>query len=257
MLLRAAVLLVGVASSVLPVRAADDLSPQWKYDNPFCGVIASVAPIPDVVASLGPIPTGSRYVLGLFTRAGTTLAAHVTLVGDSDAYDAAVPDTNLFGTAQDRQVPAVIVTLPARAQIRYFFVDSYTLDRSAAVTCPSYVFPVGEAQSSAPAGLQTIAAEHLQTLDPHKCDRMYVEPEMRGDLQSPVGRYGGKPLTVVARAYIDSNGYSLKEDIVRSSGVDGFDKFMLGAVGVHQFLPARFLCVPVVGIVDVELKYFP
>ena len=76
-------------------------------------------------------------------------------------------------------------------------------------------------------------------------------------LQSRVGVYGGRPLTVVARAYIDSNGYSISEEIVQSSGVDGMDKFMLGAVGVHQFTPAQFLCVPVVGTMDVELKYFP
>jgi hypothetical protein len=125
------------------------------------------------------------------------------------------------------------------------------------MTCPSYVFPVGQTISGVPADVASIQARHLQSVGPLKCGHVYVPPQLNGDLQSPVGIYGGKPLTVVARAYIDSNGYSLSEEIIRSSGVDGMDKYMLGAVGVHQFRPARFLCVPVVGTADIELKYFP
>ncbi|HEY1867881.1 MAG TPA: hypothetical protein VGG70_06250, partial [Candidatus Cybelea sp.] len=251
-----AVLVVALLAS-LPRAGAADVSSQWKYDNPFCQVVAAVVPIPAVVASNAAVGGGRQYVLALFTPAGATLGAHVTLVSDTDAYDAVVPDGDLSGTPQDRKREPLIVTLPASDKIDYFFVDSYSLDRGAPVTCPSYVLPVGEELSSAPAGLRAIEAQHLQTIAPLKCGKVYVDPAMRGDLTSPVGAYGGKPLTVVARAYIDSNGYSIQEEIVQSSGVDGMDKYMLGAVGVHQFRPAQFLCVPVVGEMLIELKYFP
>jgi hypothetical protein len=179
------------------------------------------------------------------------------LVSESDAYDAAVPDGNLSGAQDDRKLEPLSVTLPAQDKIDYFFVDSYSLDHGAAITCPSYVFPVGETLASAPAGLRSIVAQHLQKIAPPKCGKVYADPAMHGDLMSPVGAYGGKPLTVVARAYIDSNGYSIKDEIVQSSGVDGMDRYMLGAVGVHQFRPAQFLCTPVVGTMLIELKYFP
>jgi hypothetical protein len=80
---------------------------------------------------------------------------------------------------------------------------------------------------------------------------------MRGDLTSPAGAYGGGRLVAVVRAYVDSNGYALREELAQSSGVEGWDKFALGAVGVHQFDPARFLCVPVVGQIEIKLTYYP
>jgi hypothetical protein len=254
---RAAVLVAALLASLPCAGAADEPSSQWKYDNPFCQVVAAVVPIPDVVASIAAVGGDTRYALDLYTPAGTTLGAHVTLISDTDAYDAAVPEGNLSGPPEDRKLEPLIVTLPGAVTVDYFFVDSYSLDRGTAVTCPSYVFPVGEKLPSAPAGLRLIAAQHLQKIASPKCGKVYVEPAMHGDLMSPVGAYGGKPLTVVARAYIDSNGYSIKDEIVQSSGVDGMDKYMLGAVGVHQFRPAQFLCVPVVGEMLIELKYFP
>lgn len=232
-------------------------SAHWKYDNPFCQVVASVTPIPDVVASTTPTGGGLRYVVALYTGNGATLAGHVTLVSDTDAYDASVPSANLSGPVEDRRLEPVIVTLPAPDRITYYFVDSYAVDRGASVTCPSYVFPIGATLSASPTGVPTIQAQHLQSLGSLKCGQVYIEPHLRGDLQSPVGTYGQEPLTAVARAYIDSNGYSIKEEIVHSSGVDGMDKYLLGAVGVHQFAPAQFLCVPVVGEMQIELRYSP
>jgi hypothetical protein len=254
---RAAVLLVAILGSFAPARAADVPSGDWKYENPFCQVVALVAPIPAVVASTAPVGGDSRYALELFASDGRTLAAHVTLVSDTDAYDATVPKGTLADSSEGRSLGPVIVTLPAPDTITYFFVDSYSLDGGAGVTCPSYVFQVSQALSGAPAGVPSVDAQHLQKIGPLKCGSAYLPPQMHGDLESPVGAYGGRPVTAVTRAFIDSNGYAIRQQIVQSSGVDGIDKYLLGAVGVHQFTPAQFLCVPVVGTVDVELKYFP
>lgn len=238
---------MALTSLIAPARAADAPTVHWKHDNPFCQVVAQVAPADN----------GSAYALALFAAAGSMLDAHVTLVSDTDAYDAHVSGTSLSGTPDDRQSDPMLVKFPVAAHLKYFFVDSYAIDAGKNVTCPSYVFTLDDGVAEVPAGIQTVQAEHLQELAPLKCGHAYVPPRMRGDLQSPVSAYGGRPLTVVARAYIDSNGYSISEEIVQSSGVDGMDKFMLGAVGVHQFAPAQFLCVPVVGTTEVELKYFP
>ena len=76
--------------SCAPARAADAPVParssDWKYRNPFCGVIAH---------SRRSAPIG--YGLALFAEKGTTLAAHVTLVSKTDAYDVSVPDSEPFG----------------------------------------------------------------------------------------------------------------------------------------------------------------
>jgi len=257
MIRKSVAFLAALGFSYAPARAADGPAANWKYDNPFCQVVASLAPVPDVVAAVTPVGGGSRYVLALYTPAGTTLAAHVTLVSDTEAYDAAVSDGDLSGPLADRDLVPVVVTLPQPDRISYFFVDSYSLDRGASVTCPSYVFPAGETLSGVPAGLRTIEARDLQSLGSLSCGHAYAPARMRGDLESPVGRYGGKPLTVTVRAYIDSNGYSIREEVVQSSGVEGMDQYLLGAIGVHQFAPAQFLCVPVVGTVEVTLRYFP
>lgn len=237
---------MALGSLVAPARAADAPAAHWKYDNPFCQVLARV----------GPTPGGSGYALALFAAEGTALDAHVTLVSDTDAYDAHIGALALNGPPDSRQSPAMLLKLPNNATPKFFFVDSYTLDGSF-VTCPSYVFPIDDRVLDVIAGAPTVEAAHLQALGSLTCGHVYTPPQLHGDLQGAVGAYGGRPLAVTARAYVDSNGHSIREEIVQSSGVGGLDGYMLGAVGGHEFTPARFLCVPVVGTIDVELKYFP
>ena len=121
---RAAVLVVASLGLLPRSAAADEQSSQWQYDNPFCQVVAAVVPIPDVVASIAAVGGESRYALNLFSPTGTTLSGHVTLVSDTDAYDAVVPEGNLSGPPDDLKLEPLIVTLPARDTIDYFFVDS-------------------------------------------------------------------------------------------------------------------------------------
>ena len=134
MSLRAAASLVALAALAVPARAADDAALKWKYDNPFCQVVAGVTP-----ASEGP-----GYQLALFTSRGATIDAHVTLVSATDAFDAHVAGMPLSGSPGDRQTEPMLLTVPSSDPPRYFFVDSYAIDGAAAVTCPSYVFEVAE-----------------------------------------------------------------------------------------------------------------
>lgn len=247
MLLRAAALLVALACSCIPARAADAPAAAWKYDNPFCGVVAAVAPLGN----------SGRYGVALFAQQGTTLAAHVTLVSNTDAYDVAVPDTNLAGAPTDRQMDPVVVTLPAADAIKYYFVDSYALDRGASVSCPSYVFPLDDPVADAPSEATAIGAKHLQSLGKLACGQMYRPPSSGAGDFGVMGHFGNRPLSTEYRVYIDSNGRDVGQKLLASSGVEGVDAAALGNLQNHQYAPAQFLCTPVVGEIDVRLDYDP
>ncbi len=247
MLLRAAALLVALACACIPARAADAPAAAWKYDNPFCGVIAAVAPLGN----------SGRYGVAIFAQQGTTIAAHVTLVSTTDAYDAALPDTNLFGPVTDRRMEPVVLTLPVKDAIKYYFVDSYAVDRGASVSCPSYVFPIDDPIADAPSDVAAIGATHLQSLGKLACAQMYRPPESGGQAGGLIGAFGNRPLSTEYRIYIDSNGHPVGEKLLASSGVVGVDSSALGRLQSHQYVPARFLCTPVVGEIDIRMDYDP
>jgi hypothetical protein len=95
------------------------------------------------------------------------------------------------------------------------------------------VFELSPTTVNAPPNVPGIAAQHLQALGPLSCGHVYTQPAMRGQFQSAIGDYGNKRLTVLARAFIDSNGYSIREQLLQSSGVQGVDQYELGAIHVH------------------------
>jgi hypothetical protein len=247
---------MALASFGAPVLAAGVPVAHWKYDNPFCDVIAAAAPLPDVVASVSLSPGNSRYALQLHARAGATLGAHVTFVSDTDAYDAAVPVANLSGPAEDRERETLVVALPSPDRAGFFFVDSYSVDGHASVTCPSYVFPVGEPLASGESGA-VVAATHLQSLGKLPCGQVYRPIGFGEDFGSLTGRYGNRPHSVRYHAYVDSNGRALREVLLQSSGVPGVDAAALGDIQIYAFKPAQFLCTPVVGEVVIEMDYNP
>jgi hypothetical protein len=245
MIRRSAALLVALTCPIASARA--DTAQHWKYDNPFCGAVAAVVPLGD----------GTRYGVDVFADHGTTLAAHVTLVGDTDAYDANVPDTNLLGTKEDRKIQPLVVTVPSGTKIHYFFVDSYAIDGGASVTCPSYVFPVGAPMPDGDGGANVVPAQHLQAIGKLACGHVYRDPETGRDPSGIIGIYGSRPLTASYHVYIDSSGRAVREDLIKSSGVEGVDSAALGIIQHQQFVPAQFLCTPVVGEMDLTLDYNP
>jgi TonB family protein len=247
MFFRVAAFLAAAGLSCVPVRAAEPAAPHWQFDNPFCSAIAAVAPLRD----------GSGYALDVAASSGTTIAAHVTLVSASAAYDAHLPDTNLSGPVGDRRSEPVVVKLPSSDALKYVFLDSYAIDRGTSVTCPSYVFPVGEAISGAAGDATVLSATPLQTLGHLTCGAMYQEPSAPGDAGGLIGRYGNRPLSVELRVYVDSGGRAIRQQVLSSSGVEGVDAAALGIVTQQQYRPAKFLCTPVVGELRIRLEYQP
>lgn len=232
---------------VARVQAADVSGAVWKYDNPFCSVIGRMDPLHD----------GSGYSLVLYAARGASLDAHVTLVSRTDAYDASVTRAELSGPPTDLEAAPAIVTLARNQRIEYFFVDSFALDGGRVVTCPSYVFAVGNDPLDSVEGAPTVPARHVQSLDQTACGRMYQEAEEPPDIGGLIGRYGNKPLSVELRAYLDSKGHAIEVKTLKSSGVDGVDQTMVGIVQQAQFVPARFLCTPVVSELLVRADYAP
>jgi hypothetical protein len=252
MIRRGAAFLVALLSLAAPVSAADQVpaadvpAMHWKYQNPFCEVFAQLRPLYD----------GSGYELALLAANGNALEAHVTLVSDTDAYDAHVPVTDLSGPAEDRQSGPVIVKLGA-ATIKYFFVDSYSLDGGHPVTCPSYVFPIGKRTSDSLNGAMTVVGAHLQSLGKPPCGQTYRPPGTNGDPEDRVGAFGDRPLFTEFDVYIDSSGHAIDEKMVTPSGVEGVDSAARGMIQQHTFRPAQFLCTPVVGEMLLQMKFTP
>jgi hypothetical protein len=243
---RAAAFLVVLASLVAPARA-DVAAANWKLDNPFCNVIAEMAPLAQ----------GTGYGLALYAAKGTSLEAHLTLISNTDAYDAHVGALRLSGPAQDRAGEPVLVKVPSGVKIEYYFVDSYAFDGGQAVTCPSYVSAIGEGSSDLPQGAPKVNAQHLQSLGTIACGKAYQPPSLRGDVGAVIGHYGNKPLSVKLRAYVDSNGHAIGVKTIESSGVEGVDRFAVGSVRQQEFNPARFLCTPVVSEMLLRMEYQP
>jgi TonB family protein len=245
MLQRSAATLAALMWLPAPVRAADVATTPWKFGNPFCNVLAAVAPFAD----------GSAYALELFAADGNVVDAHVTLIGDADAYDAHVDRAALTGAPEDRETGGLLVKSPGT--LRYFFVDSYSLDGSAPMTCPSYVFEVGSRLTQSVPEANTIEPQHLQALGTIACGHTYEAPSSGSQIKGIVGAYGQRPLTTEIRVYIDSLGQAVSPKIVKASGVEGVDQTALAAVASHRFHPAQFLCTPVVGEMTIRMDYEP
>jgi hypothetical protein len=230
-----------------PAVAQDVSTGQWAHENSFCQAVAQIAPIDD----------GSGYGVALLAPSGTTISAHVTLVTDTDAYDANVQNATLTGSPNNRESEPILVKTPVATKVKYFFVDSFAIAGGQRQTCPSYVFEVRDGIADSPSGALIVGATHLQTLATIRCGHAYEPPHINGDVHDIVGTYGSRPLSNVAHVYIDSKGQPIEVKLTKSSGVEGLDQFTLGAIEEHRFTPARFLCTPVVGQMTLQMNYMP
>jgi hypothetical protein len=223
----------------------------WKFDNPFCEVRAGLVPVDSAIA-------GTKYLVGLYASHGKRVSAHVTLIGSEGAYDASVPAVDLTGPPDDRRTGGVVIDMPQTAPIHYFFVDSYTIDAEAPMTCPSYVQLSGSGPSDdaiSATGLTSVTATFLQKLPDLPCGKAYTRPSSRKGFNPIVGFYGNKPRSIVMHVFVDSGGNAIRATMKESSGVEGLDDAALAAADYTTYNPARFLCMPVVGEIDMQVDY--
>ncbi|MBV9028495.1 MAG: hypothetical protein JO311_07730, partial [Candidatus Eremiobacteraeota bacterium] len=164
---------LAVFPSLLATTHATQAS--WRFDNPFCSAIVQARPLAGTPG----------YALTLAAATGEKMDAHVTLVGDSDAYDAHLSSVRLAGTPDDRESDANLVTVPQDQTIRYVFVDSYAIDDGPRQTCPSYVFAVETDAFPVPPDSAAIVAVHLQSLGKPACGEIYRTPGFNGEIEFP------------------------------------------------------------------------
>jgi hypothetical protein len=250
------VYMLALLSVLFSVPALGQTSPPptrttWEFDNPFCEVRAGLVPVESAIR-------GTEYLVELYASHGTRVSAHVTLIGSEGAYDANVPSTNMSGALDDRRTDGVLIKMPESAPIHYFFVDTFSIDGEAAVTCPSYVQPAGSGPSDdAISGLDltSVTAAFLQKLPDLSCGKAYIGPSSRKGFEPIVGHYGDKPRSILMHVFIDSAGNALRATMSESSGVQGLDDAAIAAVDYTKYNPAQFLCQPVVGELDMQVNY--
>jgi hypothetical protein len=221
--------------------------------NPFCAVHASAR---------APLHTADpEYRLLVNSSVAGPLSVHVTMVGDSGAYDAYLPDIAMAPGKSDFHLPnRTVVTLPAGADAKYVYVDSYAVAGGEKIACPTQpaamADPVFGPVPTSPDATMHVAATFLQALPPMPCGKMYVPAHARG--YSPrTGFWGNKELNAKVHVYIDSNGTVVQRSIYKSSGVPGVDDEAMGSAQFSTYYPATFLCTPVVGDYLFSFTYRP
>jgi hypothetical protein len=247
--------LLFVASSA-PALAQTSPAPSaspWPWVSPFCSVRAAVH---------GPLAGGGpEYQIVPTSDIGGSIGFHVTLVGQSGAYDANVPAT-AFERGAEHFAPAkkIVVSLPAGTAIYYAFVDSYAVDGAAKVTCPTQPSEVKAAGTeAAPAvspATERVVATFLQALPDLTCGKIYTHVTRQGP-KIRMGRYGDKPLTSIVGVYVNSDGSIAKSYVSISSGIEGVDAAAISGVLQSTFTPATFWCTPVVGKYFYRFTYTP
>ncbi|HEY5425509.1 MAG TPA: energy transducer TonB [Candidatus Tumulicola sp.] len=189
---------------------------------------------------------------------GGTLSVHVTMIGDSGAYDAYVADTTLVPGSSGFNLPKrTVVKLPAGAVVKYAYVDSYIVAGAPKIDCPSQPSKIAASTPGVNLDATTyVSATFLQTLPPLPCGVMYAPPHVRG--YSPrTGYWGNKPLTTKVHGFINSDGRVVQMSVYKSSGVDGIDDEAMASAQHSTYAPATFLCTPVVGDYLFSFTYRP
>ena len=229
-------------------------SPSGAPDtSPFCEVTAYAR---------GPLGAETpEYLIVLESSIPGAMSVHVTLIADSGAYDALLPQMTLVPDTDRFALPKrTVVTLPSGTAVNYAFVDSYTIAGKEKVICPTQPSAVNpNLPSPGPAssdGLMPVAATFLQALPPMACGKTYTMAHVKG-FSPHTGFYGNKELTTELHIYIDSGGNLVKTSIWKSSGVKGVDDMAMNSAEQSTYTAATFLCTPVVGSFLFKFTYKP
>ena len=176
--------LVALALASTSIAAAQPppspMPPPW--DDPFCAVRVVAVPWDGRTNSLASKLTTDSVVVVFRSESGSRINAHVTIIGDTGVYDAAVPGVALHGQPSQFNSGPVLVTLPHATAVRYAYVDSYAIDGAAEQTCPSDPFNIEEAMRRAPAapplpssGVIRVAATLKQALPTRACGKPFSD----------------------------------------------------------------------------------
>jgi hypothetical protein len=180
------------------------------------------------------------------------VSAHLTLIGDSEAYDVPLESIPVEGKPFERASSTFLVTLPKTTAIRYAYVDSYSLDNGVSKSCatepvkietwsPSRWHPVAP-QATSP----RFAAVAKGELPPIPCGKVFTEAYVTQAFRPP-GLNSNARVTAQVEVIVDSEGHPIQMWVHKSSGIEYADELATGAAQRSTYAPATFLCSPIVG----------
>ena len=218
--------------------------------DPFCAI--QVAAVPWNQASSTPSSdVADSIVLSLSSPSGSKVDAHVKLISETDAYDVALTDLALDGKPSAHSTAAIFVTLPKATALRYAYVDSYRLDGGSEKICATEPFDLRSWQAlrqAPPAQAPTwprFAAVLNGPLPPLPCGETFTDAKVTHFFQPP-GVNVNKTYTVQVGVFIDSEGHPVDTWIYKSSGISQADALARVSALQSQYMPATFLCTPIV-----------
>lgn len=208
-----------------------------------------------------------RYVLELFANGKTDVAGTVTLITSDSAYSVPIARTDLLRArgSDDFYAEPILVAFSKPVEVRYAYVDQIGVDGASPAACPTVVQEVhpfiadasNEFDVSVGGDVKPVNATYLQPLPPLGCGRAYIPSGLPRGAGAVLGAYGNERKSTVVRIFIDSNGVPAGASIERSSGIEGLDDNVIGLVEHTRYIPAKFLCTPVVSEMSIEMDYNP
>jgi hypothetical protein len=242
------------AQTTAPSASPDP--PEWA--DPFCSVSDQLI-YWDTAKGHG-TSDATKHLLGKLFAPGSSVAAHLILLTDTDAYEVQIGRQSLSGTEYFRSSARFLVEFPKDVQIKYSFVDSYKLDDGDEVFCPTEPRAFGKGKDSLAKFeveyLPTYTATYKEALPVLPCGKPYVPATVTRTVAT-TGVVTDKPRRVQIAVYLDSKGTIVKTYVYRSSGVDYGDMRAMFAATHAQYAPATFLCTPIVGEYLYTIDYVP
>ncbi|HEY2474856.1 MAG TPA: hypothetical protein VGI19_08625 [Candidatus Cybelea sp.] len=240
----ALVLLYALAQAGSP--SISQLPPSWF--DPFCSVSVQAMPW-DVKSNAPANEPADGLAAVLSSQNAAKLDAHVTLIGDTNAYDAFFGHVSLSGKPPALRSRTYLVQVPKAEAIRYAFVDSYAAAGAASTICASEPVAIGTWQSSAPHPQRPNPADRVtavfsQAIPPLKCGKVYQPPTLAGE-SLPSASGVDKPRTSWVMAFVNAKGDVVKTYVWQSSGIDSLDTAASVAAQRSRFTPGTLLCTPI------------
>ncbi len=253
----------GVVGAATPGWATPQSTPTPSaggWHNPFCPATLRADPWDTAAGAWSDRPQANAIVAIHTYEAARLLDADVVLVTASSAYRAKLRKVALTRKGGVGWSGPILITIPSTQAVRYVFLDTVALGGGAPYQCPTWVQVMQAChactQPNRPRSpTATIAARFDQALPPLTCGKPYIQARALHALSPLTGFYGFRPRTAKVEVFIDSDGLLVKARVWKSSGIKGIDYAALGVAEAARYVPARFLCTPVVSNYLVVLDY--
>lgn len=238
-----------VAATIPPSAAPAATSPPWL--DPFCAVTATARQI-DTSATPASDPSSNFLRMWIFAETGNRVDAHVTLISDTEAYDAFLQDVRLANDGERLESPSLLVALPKAMSVRFVYVDSFAINGGTETSCPSEPWDLSRGkplQMPAPAAeVPRVAAVLKQVLPVLPCGKLFSNATVIKAIPPvyPLA-YFDHDRSVQIEIFVDSNGNAIKTSVYKSSGRPEFDNAATVSALRSKYSPPMLLCTPVVG----------